>query len=103
MNGSLSVTYKASCTHIVSTYGITEKVIIARSKGVPVMRLEWVDAVWKACHGNPFIHATHDIFKSYECPMFHNVGFKISEQIPNEVANHVVTKVKRHGTTACCI
>jgi len=99
MNGSVTSSVSFNTTHVIASHGVNEKVFQARNLGIPVMRLEFIEAVWEACQTDPYAHAQQDQFNSYLCPLFHKVQFAISTLIPKDVSNSLRINILNNGMT----
>jgi len=76
MGGQFSHKLIKKITQIVSDSWTSKKCLCARQRGIPVMRLEWIDKCWE--ESNKGIDAFHNSFRKYRLPIFKNMIICIS-------------------------
>jgi len=78
MGGLYDPNYTASLTHMVASSMLSNKAVAAKKKKLPVMKPDWVNAVWNQSL-TELVHATDAQFGVYEAPMFYNLNFSFSQ------------------------
>ncbi|KAL0280534.1 UNVERIFIED_CONTAM: hypothetical protein PYX00_001796 [Menopon gallinae] len=94
MAGIYVKSLRAITTHLVAHNNISPKAIEAYKSNLPIMKCEWIEAVWeKSKYSN--INGNDDEFKSYISPLFHNlkvttsgIGRKEKEKIKELIEEH---------------
>ncbi|ODM97838.1 DNA topoisomerase 2-binding protein 1-A [Orchesella cincta] len=100
MCGDVSYSYTDRTTHLLAAHTNTPKVAAARDNNLPVMTLEWVEAIWEACQQNdPYIHASLPKFRNFECPLFYNLQFTISKHYEDDTREYYEKLLTEHGGT----
>lgn len=95
MGGIVSLQYSMATTHLITTSVLSEKCIAAYNNKIPVMKPEWVNAVWKDS-AHSIIHATDSQYSKYEVPIFYKLVFCFS-QIPAPQKNALKKIVEENG------
>lgn len=72
MAGIYVKSLRAITTHVVAYNNISPKAIEAYKSNLPIMKYEWIEAVWeKSKYSN--VNGKDDEFKSFISPLFHNL------------------------------
>ena len=78
MGGFYTSSFTMAVTHVLADCVLSAKCAVAYKAGVPVMRAEWVEEVWKESL-NDISKATDSHFTRYVCPIFHNINVCFSQ------------------------
>lgn len=77
MGGVYHATLRSVITHVVAYNNISVKAIEAYNSKIPIMREEWVEAVWnRSLDAN--VRGSDNEFAKYRSPLFHNLKITTS-------------------------
>lgn len=76
MCGAFSYTFRPTTTHVISNDLTSEKCLLARTYGVPIMKREWIKHCWERSLSTELHADDKAIEDKFRQPIFH--GFKIN-------------------------
>ncbi|GLH09974.1 Uncharacterized protein GBIM_14988 [Gryllus bimaculatus] len=99
MGGIYCPEYRQSVTHVVANHLCRAKYEKAVENCIPVMREQWVEAVWQASKKRN-VHANDEEFHQYKCPVFYKLVVTCS-QIPRKQKDALKSNINKNGGEFC--
>ncbi|RZF42232.1 hypothetical protein LSTR_LSTR004381 [Laodelphax striatellus] len=97
MGGKYTSNLVESVTHLVTGGVQSKKYQKAAEKGISIMTVEWVDAVWnEGIRRN--VHATNSQFNKYKCPVFLDLYVTVSN-MPQSDKEKIKRLINSNGGT----
>jgi hypothetical protein len=81
MAGFYTSSFTLAVTHVLAEDVLSAKCTQAYKTRIPVMRADWIEAVWKESL-NDISKATDSHFTRFVCPIFYNINFCFSQIDP---------------------
>jgi hypothetical protein len=99
MLGTVSNSLTKGVTHVVTNNILTDKVIRAYESNIPVMKIEWIDAVWKSSQLSNDLEMDEK-YVEFSCPIFYNLNICLS-QIPADLKSALNEVIVSNGNSVC--
>ncbi|XP_054265161.1 DNA topoisomerase 2-binding protein 1-like isoform X3 [Macrosteles quadrilineatus] len=87
-----------SVTHLVTNAVRSAKYEVAAEKGLPIMKVDWVDYVWRESQSRNIKATDPEIMAKYKCPVFFNM-FIACSNLPKKEKEKIKDLVTKHGGT----
>ncbi|KAH0952086.1 hypothetical protein HN011_008630 [Eciton burchellii] len=97
MGGFFMKQLRSSVTHLVADSVMSAKYEGATEMKIPIMKKEWINAVWEA-NLKEVIKADDNIFDKYKCPVFMNLTVT-STNLPKRQKEEIKRLIHDHGGT----
>ncbi|XP_025266640.1 DNA topoisomerase 2-binding protein 1-A isoform X3 [Camponotus floridanus] len=97
MGGFFTKQLRSSVTHLVADSVMSEKYEGALKMKIPIMKKEWVEAVWEENLKN-VTQANDKMFDKYKCPVFMNL-IVTSTNLPKRQKEEIKRLIHDHGGT----